>query len=95
MLAAAPVPPRAVLALVVGALASLRGRLAADEVTTDLAAMLARPAQLELDLLVGGAMGLSPRQVAQRRAALLARVAARLDHGAAVRARVAAGSIRD
>jgi SAM-dependent methyltransferase len=95
VLAAAPVPPRAALARVVGALASLRGRLAADEVTTDLAAMLARPAQRELDLLVGGAMGLSPRQVARRRAALLARVAARLDHGAAVRARVASGSIRD
>jgi hypothetical protein len=36
-------------------------------------------------------MGLSGREVERRRASLRARVAARLDHGAAVRARVAAG----
>jgi hypothetical protein len=92
VLAAAPVPPRAALARLARPLALLRGRLATAEVTTDLASMLARPAQRELDALVGGAMGLTLREVERRRAALQARVAARLDHGAAVRARVARGS---
>jgi hypothetical protein len=91
VLAAAPVPSPAALARIEAPLAALRRRLASDEVTTDLAAMLARPAQHELDGLVGGAMGLSGREVERRRASLRARVAARLDHGAAVRARVAAG----
>ena len=90
VLAAAPVPSRAALARLERPLATLRGQLAFDEVTTDLAAMLARPAQRELDRLVGGAMGLTLREVERRRAALRARVAARLDHGAAVRALVAA-----
>lgn len=91
VLAAAPVPSRQALARIERPLSGLRGLLAGDEVTTDLAAMLARPAQRELDRLVGGAMGLTPRDVERRRAALRARVAARLGHGAAVRARVAAG----
>ncbi len=90
VLAAAPVPSRQALAEIARPLAALRGLLAGDEVTTDLAAMLARPAQRELDRLVGGAMGLTLRDVERRRAALRARVAARLGHGAAVRARVAA-----
>jgi SAM-dependent methyltransferase len=91
VLAAAPVPSQAALARIERPLGALRGRLATDEVTTDLAAMLARPAQRELDLLVGGALGLAPGEVEQRRDALLARVTARLGHGAAVRAVVAAG----
>jgi SAM-dependent methyltransferase len=91
VLAAAPVPSPAALARIEAPLAALRRRLASDEVTTDLAAMLSRPAQRELDALVGGALGLDPGEVERRRVALQARVAARLDHGAAVRARVAAG----
>lgn len=91
VLAAAPVPSPAALARLEPALAELRPSLASGEVTTGLAAMLARPAQRELDLLVGVALGLDAGEVARRRDALLARVAARLDHGAAVRARVAAG----
>jgi SAM-dependent methyltransferase len=91
VLAAAPVPSREALARIGPRLVALRPRLATDEVTTDLAAMLARPAQRELDLLVGGAMGLTAAEVERRRSALRARVASRLQHGAAVRARVAAG----
>ena len=91
VLAAAPVPSREALAVIELALAALRPRLAMAEVTTDLVATLTRPAQLELDLLVGGALGLDASEVVRRREALLARVAERLDHGAAVRARVAAG----
>jgi hypothetical protein len=91
VLAAAPVPSQEALERLAGALARLRPLLAADEVTTDLTAMLARPAQRELDERVGGAMGLGPAEVERRRAALRDRVAARIGHGAAVRARVAAG----
>jgi hypothetical protein len=57
-------------------------------VTTDLAAMLARPAQRSLDLLVGRALGLTAREVEASRAALLDRVEARLAHGAATRRRL-------
>jgi len=91
VLAAAPVPAPAALAGIASALAALRPRLATDEVTTDLTAMLARPAQRELDELVGGSMGLSPPEVERCRAGLAERVAVRLGHGAAVRARLAAG----
>jgi SAM-dependent methyltransferase len=92
VLAAAPVPGPAALEGLAPALARLRPRLATDEVTTDLGAMLARPAQRELDRLVGGALGLDAREVEHRRAALLTRVADRLGHGAAVRVRVAAAA---
>jgi hypothetical protein len=85
VLAAAPVPAPAVLAALAPALAPLRAALAQDEVTTDLAATLARPAQRELDLLVGQALGLSASEVKATRGALLARVTARLGHAAAVR----------
>lgn len=88
VLAEAPVPSPAALAALLPALAPLRAALAGDEVTTDLRAMLARPAQRELDLLVGRALGLSPREVEAARAALLDRVAARLAHAAAVRRRL-------
>jgi SAM-dependent methyltransferase len=85
VLAAAPVPAPAALAALHRELAPLRRALAHDEVTTDLEAMLDRPAQRELDLLVGRALGLGAGAVRCCRAALLARVRARLDHAAAVR----------
>jgi hypothetical protein len=89
VLAAAPVPAPAALAALAGTLAPLRAALALDEVTTDLAAMLDRPAQRELDLMVGGALALTPAAVERARRALLARVAARLEHAGAVRRRLA------
>jgi hypothetical protein len=85
VLAAAPVPPPRSLARAAAPLAELRRALARDPVTTDLAAMLARPAQRELDLLVGRLLGLGPRAVSRSRRALQDRVRARLAHGAAVR----------
>ncbi len=85
VLAEAPVPGAAALAALAPALAPLRTALALDEVTTDLAAMLARPAQRALDLAVGRALGLSDAEVARSRAALLDRVEARLSHAAATR----------
>jgi len=89
VLAAAPFPAPAALAAIAGALAALRPALATDEVTTDLRAMLDRPAQRELDLAVGRALGLGARDVARGRAALLERVLSRTAHGAAVRAAIA------
>ena len=59
--------------------------LRADPVTTDLAAMLARPAQRELDRLAGAVMGLRAAEVEERRRALLERVRDRLRHAAAIR----------
>lgn len=85
VLAAALVPGPAALTALTPALAPLRAALALDEVTTDLGATLDRPAQRELDLLVGRALGLSAGEVEASRAALLDRVAARLGHAAAVR----------
>ncbi len=87
VLAAAPVPRPEALAALAAPLAAVRAALAADEVTTDLPRMLARPAQRELDRLVGRAMGLGPREVERARAALLARVEARLAHAEATRRR--------
>ncbi len=92
VLAAAPVPTPDALERRAADLAALRTALAADPVTTDLRAMLARPAQRELDLLVGRLLGDPPRAIADARRALLARVEARLAHGAAVREAVAAGA---
>ncbi len=89
ILAAAPFPAPAALASIAAALAELRPALARDPVTTELAAMLDRAAQRELDAAVGRALGLSPREIARTRAALLDRVLARLAHGAAVRAAIA------
>ena len=89
VLAATPVPPAAALAPRLTELGALRSALGRDEVTTDLAAMLARPAQRALDLLVGEAMGLGRGEVERHRRALLARVADRLEHAAAVRGLVA------
>ncbi len=88
VLAAAPFPAAAALARLARPLEALRAALARDPVTTDLRAMLDRPAQRELDLAVGGALGLSPPDVARARRALVERVEARLAHGAAVRSAV-------
>ncbi|WP_242394490.1 N-6 DNA methylase [Anaeromyxobacter oryzisoli] len=85
VLAAAPFPRPAALAGVARPLAALRGALARDPVTTALRAMLARPAQRELDLVVGRALGLSAAAVERERRALVARVEARLEHAAAIR----------
>jgi SAM-dependent methyltransferase len=85
VLAAAPVPRPEALAAAERTLASIWEALRADPVSTDLAAMLARPAQRELDLAVGAAMGLDSREVEAARRALLGRVRDRLAHAAAIR----------
>jgi len=90
VLAAAPVPSPRTLASRLGPLAACRAALARDLVTTDVAAMLARPAQRELDALVGEALGLGARAVEASRRELTERVAARLAHAAQVREALAA-----
>jgi hypothetical protein len=85
VLASAPFPAPAALASIAGELGALRPALAKDEVTTDVAAMIARPAQRALDLAVGRALGLSRGEVERARAALVDRVEARAAHGRAVR----------
>lgn len=91
-LARAPFPDPAALAPLADALAEVRARLARDPVTTDLAAMLERPAQRALDELCGRALGQTAREVARGRAALLARVTERLERAAQVRLALAAGT---
>lgn len=86
VLAAAPFPSAAAIRDAAPALRALRAALARDPVTTDLAAMLDRPAQRELDALCGRALGLSPREVERGRRALIARVERRLERAAAIRA---------
>jgi hypothetical protein len=90
VLAAAPFPMPAALAPLARDLAACRAALAREAVTTDLTAMLARPAQRELDLLAGRALGMGPRAVEASRREMLARVAARLEHAAWVRERLGA-----
>ncbi len=92
VLAAAPFPAPAALRPLRAALWRCRAALARDPVTTDLRAMLDRPAQRELDRLAGRALGLAGREVLAGRRELLARVAARLAHAAEVRRAVAAAS---
>ena len=92
VLAAAPFPRRDALLALERELAPLRAALAHDEVTTDLPAMLARPAQRALDEVAGAALGLGPREVARARRDLLARVEGRLAHAAEVRRAIAAAS---
>ncbi len=89
VLAAAPFPRPEALAPLARELAACRAELARDAVTTDLAAMLARPAQRALDVLAGRALGMSSRTVEAVRREMLARVEARLEHAARVRAAVA------
>jgi hypothetical protein len=88
VLAAAPFPRPEALAALERPLADLRAALARDPVTTDLPAMLDRPAQRELDALAGRALGLSPGAIARARRALAERVRGRIEHGAAVRAAI-------
>jgi hypothetical protein len=86
VVAAAPVPRPEAVARWEAELRELWEALRLDPVTTDLAAMLARPAQRALDRVVGEAMGLPAREVAEGRRALLERVADRLAHAASIRA---------
>jgi SAM-dependent methyltransferase len=90
VLASAPFPEPRSLAPLRRALVRCHEALAEDPVTTDLAAMLARPAQRELDLVTGRALGLSPAEVERSRRDLLARVEARLGRAARVRQALAA-----
>ncbi len=90
VLAAAPFPRPDALAPLERELAACRAQLGRDVVTTDLAAMLARPAQRELDLLAGRALGMGLRAVEGARREMLARVEARLEHAARVRQRLEA-----
>jgi len=85
VLSAAPFPAPRPLGAVEARLAACWSALALDPVTTDLAAMLARPAQRELDHAVGEALGMSPAAVERARAEMLRRVEARLAHAAHVR----------
>lgn len=94
VLSSAPVPPPRALAPRLGPLAACRAALASDLVTTDVAAMLARPAQRELDALVGEALGLDARAVEASRRELAERVASRLAHAAQVRQALAAAESR-
>jgi hypothetical protein len=92
VLAAAPFPSPAALGSRRDELRALHDALARDPVTTDLEAMLARPAQLALDLAVGAALGLRRHEVlAERR--LLSRLSAdRLARASAVRRAIASGA---
>jgi SAM-dependent methyltransferase len=85
VLAAAPFPDPASLGPILPSLRRLHGTLARDPVTTDLAAMLDRPAQRELDRLAGKALGMSPAAVERDRRDLLRLSAERLARAAHVR----------
>jgi len=85
VLAAAPFPDPDALGPILPALRRLHAALARDPVTTDLAAMLERPAQRELDLLAGNALGMSAAAVARGRRDLLRLSAERLSRAARVR----------
>ncbi|WP_242361786.1 type VI secretion system protein, partial [Anaeromyxobacter sp. SG17] len=85
VLAAAPFPAPAALAAVEAELASVRAALAVAPVTTDVRVMLARPAQRELDAIVGRALGLERPAVERARRELALRVERRLAHAEATR----------
>jgi hypothetical protein len=89
VLGAAPFPADRALAAFEGVLRELHGALARDPVTTDLAAMLARPAQRELDRAVGAALGLSRGEVEAERRELFRRSEERLARAGQVRAAIA------
>jgi SAM-dependent methyltransferase len=86
VLAAAPFPSLQALAPLVAPLEACWRALACDPISTDLRAMLARPAQQELDRLAGQALGLSAGAVDEARQELQERIEARLEHAAQVRA---------
>jgi SAM-dependent methyltransferase len=85
VLAAAPFPQLAALRPLLPALRRLHAALARDPVTTDLAAMLDRPAQRELDRLAGKALGMSAKTVERDRRDLVILSAERLARAAQVR----------
>lgn len=89
VLAAAPFPARTAIDAAAKELVALWSALARDPVTTELRAMLERPAQRALDLLCGRALGLSVRAVEQARRALVERVERRLARAAEIRAAIA------
>jgi predicted RNA methylase len=89
VLAQAPFPAPAALRPLRADLLGTWEALAHDPVSTDLGAMLDRPAQRELDRLAGRALGLGERAVEAGRRELLARVEARLAHAWQVRRAVA------
>ena len=91
VLAAAPFPRPGALEAVRQAVREAFEALGRDPVATDLAAMLARPAQRELDLAVGRALGLAAGEVERGRRALLDRLEARLEKAAQIRRALAAG----
>jgi hypothetical protein len=88
VLAAAPFPAPAAIDRVESALRVAWEALARDPVTTDLAAMLARPAQRELDHSVGSALGMSSAAVEGERRDLLRISSERLARAAQVRAAI-------
>jgi len=92
VLAAAPFPAPAAVLGASRALEEAFGALAGDPVTTDAPAMLARPAQRELDHVAGRLLGLAAAEVEAGRAALADRVAARLEHAEAIRRAVRAAA---
>ena len=89
VLASIPFPDPGAIVPFEATLRALHASLARDPVTTDLAAMLARPAQRELDLAAGSALGMSRAAVERDRRELLRRSAERLDRAAQVRAAIA------
>jgi hypothetical protein len=89
VLARAPFPTQQALARLLAPLARCQEALARDPVSTDLPAMLDRPAQRELDDLVARALGLPASEPAVNRRALLARVEARLAQAAHIREKLA------
>jgi len=89
ILSAAPFPSVRALAALARRLEPCWKALAHDPVTTDLGAMLARPAQVELDGLVGDALGMGKAAVEAAREEMLERVATRLAHAGQVKRAVA------
>ncbi|HTT72502.1 MAG TPA: N-6 DNA methylase, partial [Anaeromyxobacteraceae bacterium] len=89
VLAGSPFPTVPALRALEGPLLSCFRALERDRVTTDLPAMLARPAQVELDRLVGNALGMGPSEVEAARREMVERVEARLAHALQVREAVA------
>jgi SAM-dependent methyltransferase len=85
VLAAAPFPRPEAIAAAREDLAALWAALRCAPVTTDLGAMLARPAQRELDQLAGALLGLRSADVTAARATLAERVEDRLAHAAAIK----------
>jgi hypothetical protein len=91
VLSAIPFPHPDALRPLEGTLRALHGALARDPVTTDLEAMLDRPAQRELDRAAGAALGMSGAAVERERRELLRRSTERLTRAAQVRKAIASG----